>query len=72
MLKAVTPKSTVNRMSRLVLTRKLNESVVVHQDDKVLLAVKVSKIDRNQVRLAFDADTKVKIDRQEVFDKPED
>ncbi len=72
MLKVVTPKSTVNRMSRLVLTRKLNESVVVHQDDKVLLAVKVSKIDRNQVRLAFDADTKVKIDRQEVFDKPED
>lgn len=72
MLKAVTPKSTVNRMSRLVLTRKLNESVVVHQDDKILLAVKVSKIDRNQVRLAFDADTKVKIDRQEVFDKPED
>lgn len=59
-------------MSRLVLTRKLNESVVVHQDDKILLAVKVSKIDRNQVRLAFDADTKVKIDRQEVFDKPED
>ena len=72
MLKVVTPKSTVNRMSRLVLTRKLNESVVVHQDDKILLAVKVSKIDRNQVRLAFDADTKVKIDRQEVFDKPED
>lgn len=54
------------------MTRKLNESVVVHQDDKILLAVKVSKIDRNQVRLAFDADTKVKIDRQEVFDKPED
>jgi len=66
------PRNTVNRMSRLVLTRKLNESVVVHQDDKILLAVKVSKIDRNQVRLAFDADKKVKIDRQEVFEKAED
>jgi len=54
------------------LTRKLNESVVVHQDDKVLLAVKVSKIDRNQVRLAFDADHDIKIDRREVYDKPED
>ena len=59
-------------MSRLVLTRKLNESVVVHEDDQVLLAVKVSKIDRNQVRLAFDAEKKVKIDRQEVYDKAED
>jgi len=72
MPKADTQKSTVNKMSRLVLTRKLNESVVVHQDDKVLLAVKVSKIDRNQVRLAFDADQDIKIDRREVYDKPED
>ena len=54
------------------MTRKLNESVVVHEDDQVLLAVKVSKIDRNQVRLAFDAEKKVKIDRQEVYDKAED
>lgn len=56
-------------MSRLVLTRKVNESVVVHQDDEVILAVKVSKIDRNQVRLAFNADKKIKIDRNEVFEK---
>jgi len=56
-------------MSRLVLTRKLNESVVVHKNDGVVLEVKVSKIDRNQIRLAFDADEKVKIDRKEVFDK---
>lgn len=56
-------------MSRLVLTRKLNEAVVVHKDDEVLLEVKVSKIDRNQIRLAFNADEKVKIDREEVFEK---
>lgn len=56
-------------MSRLVLTRKVDESVVVHKDDKVLLAVKVSKIDRNQIRLAFDADQEIKIDREEVFEK---
>lgn len=59
-------------MSRLVLTRKLNESVVVHKNDEVLVEVKVSKIDRNQIRLAFDADVKVKIDRKEVFDKAND
>lgn len=62
-------KSTVNNMSRLVLTRKVNESVVVQKDDEVLLAVKVSKVDRNQVRLAFDADKEIKIDRLEVLEK---
>lgn len=54
-------------MSRLVLTRKVNETVVVQKDDEVILNVKVSKIDRNQVRLAFDADKDIKIDREEVL-----
>jgi carbon storage regulator CsrA len=54
-------------MSRLVLTRKVNESVIIQKDDEVILNVKVSKIDRNQVRLAFDADKDIKIDREEVL-----
>tara|TARA_B100000768_G_C11075892_1_gene288609 strand:+ start:209 stop:397 length:189 start_codon:yes stop_codon:yes gene_type:complete len=56
-------------MSRLVLTRKLNEKVIIHNDDGVLAEIKISRIDRNQVRLTFEADNNVKIDRQEVFDK---
>jgi carbon storage regulator CsrA len=56
-------------MSRLVLTRKLNEKVILHDDDGVLAEVKISKVDRNQVRLTFEADNKIRIDRQEVFDK---
>lgn len=56
-------------MSRLVLTRKLTEKVVIHDDDGVLARVTVSKVDRNQVRLTFEADKEIKIDRQEVFDK---
>ena len=44
-------------------------SAVVQKDDEVLLAVKVSKVDRNQVRLAFDADKEIKIDRLEVLEK---
>lgn len=56
-------------MPRLVLTRKLTEKVVIHDDSGVLARVTISKVDRNQVRLAFEADTKVRIDRQEVFDK---
>jgi len=56
-------------MPRLVLTRKINEKVILHDDDGVLAEVKVSKVDRNQVRLTFEADNTVRIDRQEVFDK---
>jgi carbon storage regulator CsrA len=56
-------------MPRLVLTRKINEKVILHDDDGVLAEVKVSKVDRNQVRLTFEADDTVRIDRQEVFDK---
>ena len=69
MLKAATTAATVNnQMSRLVLTRKLNESVVIHDDTGVLAAVKISKIDRNQVRITFEAEPSLKIDRQEIFD----
>lgn len=56
-------------MPRLVLTRKINEKVILHDDDGVLAEVKISKVDRNQVRLTFEADDTVRIDRQEVFDK---
>jgi carbon storage regulator CsrA len=56
-------------MPRLVLTRKLNEKIILHDDDGVLAEVKISKVDRNQVRLTFEADEKVKIDRKEIFDK---
>jgi len=56
-------------MSRLVLTRKLNEQIVIHNDDGVLANIKISRIDRNQVRITFEADSTVKIDRQEIFDK---
>jgi len=56
-------------MSRLVLTLKLDGQVVIHNDNGVLAKVKLSKVDRNQVRLTFEADLDIKIDRQEVFDK---
>ena len=52
-------------MSRLVLTRKLNEQVSVSLDDDTTLLVTVARIDRNQVRLLFDAPTEVKIERPE-------
>lgn len=59
-------------MPRLVLTRKLNEKIILHDDDGVLAEVKISKVDRNQVRLTFEADENIKIDRQEIFNKNAD
>lgn len=56
-------------MSRLVLTRRLNQSVVIHRGNEIIATVKVSRIDRNNVRLAFVADVSITIDREEVFDE---
>lgn len=56
-------------MARLVLTRKINEQVIIHDEDGVLVKLKVSRIDRNQVRITFEADNDIKIDREEIFDK---
>lgn len=54
-------------MSRLVLTRKENEAVVIHKDGVIVASLKVSRIDRNQVRLAFEAELDVQIDRDEIY-----
>ena len=52
-------------MSRLVLTRKLNEQVAVSLDDDTTVLITVARIDRNQVRLLFDAPSEIKIERPE-------
>jgi carbon storage regulator CsrA len=54
-------------MSRLVLTRKIDEQVIIHDEDGVIARVKISKVDRNQVRLTFEAGNEIRIDRQEVY-----
>lgn len=59
-------------MPRLVLTRKLNEEVFISSDGKELVTVSVIKIDKNQVRLAFEAETKIKILRAEKVTKDTD
>ena len=54
-------------MPRLVLTRKLSENVIMHDDDGILATIKVSRITKNQVRLSFEADKDIKIDREEIY-----
>jgi len=56
-------------MSRLVLTRKIDEQVIIHDEDGVIARGKISKVDRNQVRLTFEAGNEIRIDRQEVFER---
>lgn len=56
-------------MTRLVLTRKIDEEIIISNDkQKVVCSIAVSKIDRNNVRLSFEAETDLRIDRKEVFE----
>lgn len=51
----------------LILTRKLNESIVIDKKIKV----KILEISEGQIRLGFEAPDNVKIFRSEVFDQIE-
>ena len=52
-------------MGKLILTRKRKESVELSINGQ-LVRVEVVSVDRDKVRLCFDADHSVKIDRYEV------
>lgn len=51
-------------MSRLVLTQKANDKITLQKNDEEIAVITVGKIDRNQVRLTFEADPTVRIMRQ--------
>ena len=68
MLKAGTTLLIQNDMPRLVLTRKVGETIIISKDDVVVAAVKVSRVEGQQVRLTFEADKEVKILRKELSD----
>tara|TARA_R100001460_G_scaffold25615_1_gene51575 strand:- start:598 stop:777 length:180 start_codon:yes stop_codon:yes gene_type:complete len=50
-------------MTALVLTRKIGEQVELLFGEGTSVLVTVKRIDRNQVRLLFDAPEKIKIER---------
>jgi carbon storage regulator CsrA len=50
-------------MSGLVLSRKLTEQVLLEMQDGSEVLITVSRIDKNQVRLHFEAPKEVKINR---------
>ncbi len=48
----------------LVLSRKMNERVVIGSDPEIVLTI--VKVDRNQVRIGIDAPPEVAIQREEL------
>jgi len=64
--------TTVSDMSRLVLTRKVNEKVTIVKDGETVAILTVGRIDRNQVRIVFEADPEVEITRHSSAKKSAD
>lgn len=55
-------------MSRLVLARKLDEEVVIHDNGKVLATVRLTQATNKAARLAFEAPDHIHVDRREIFE----
>jgi sRNA-binding carbon storage regulator CsrA len=52
-----------------VLTQKTADKITLQKNEEELAVITVGKIDRNQVRLTFEADPAVKIIRQKKAKK---
>lgn len=64
--------TTASDMSRLVLTRKVNEKITIRKNGEAVATVTVGRIDRNQVRIVFEADPEVEITRHARIKKSAD
>tara|TARA_A100001201_G_scaffold66628_1_gene62242 strand:- start:581 stop:763 length:183 start_codon:yes stop_codon:yes gene_type:complete len=54
-------------MSNLVLTRRKGDSIIIQKDDQQLCKLTITALGPKQVKLAFEADSKVIIDREEIY-----
>lgn len=55
----------------LILTRKKGDKVIIQQGDQIICVVTVTNITPTQCKLGFQADSSVRIDREEVYSKKE-
>ena len=55
----------------LILTRKKGDKVVLQQGNQVVCIVTVTNISPTQCKLGFQADSSVRIDREEVYSEKE-
>ena len=54
-------------MKNLILTRRKGEKVYIHAEGHVLAVSTITGIGTKQVKLAFEADPTIKIDREEIY-----
>jgi|TARA_R110002049_G_scaffold22151_1_gene79825 carbon storage regulator CsrA len=54
-------------VKNLILTRRKGEKIVLHIDNHVLAICTVTGLGNKQVKLAFEADKEIKIDREEIY-----
>jgi len=54
-------------MSNLVLTRRKKDSIIISDGQKQLCKITITSLGLKQVKLAFEADKNVKIDREEIY-----
>jgi len=54
----------------LVLTRKQNEKIEIILDDNTSIMISIAEIDRNRVKIGFDAPKNIKILRTELKKLP--
>ncbi len=54
-------------MNNLILTRRKKESVVIYNSEGVIARIVVTSLGSKQVKLGFEAESSIKIDREEVY-----
>jgi carbon storage regulator CsrA len=54
-------------MNNLILTRRKGEAVVIYNEHGILVKVVVTSLGPKQTKLAFEANSEIKIDREEIY-----
>ena len=54
-------------MKNLILTRRKGEKVYIHAEGHVLAVCTITGLGTKQVKLAFEADPTIRIDREEIY-----
>ncbi len=54
-------------MNNLILTRRKGEKIVLHLGGHILAVCTITGLGNKQVKLAFEAEPEIKIDREEIY-----
>ena len=54
-------------MNNLILTRRKGEKTVLHLGGHILAVCTITGVGNKQVKLAFEAEPEIKIDREEIY-----